>query len=222
MVLSKELQEQLGLRAKDLQAQLEKLNKTKEQLEKKMKEKAKPVNNSGKLNPDDVKDAAKNAVKAILESKNPPDPPPVITTNKSGKLIYQYKARCNEGVNMVYEELTGNTDLAGKRANKMIDHFANPNNKWKEISLEDAHKLANEGYIVVAGWHSHSETESGHVAVVVPGEMVESGNWKRDVPMSMDTGGSARQSAGPLTNGFGKDKQPPRTKFYVYKGPINK
>jgi hypothetical protein len=37
----------------------------------------------------------------------------------------------------------------------------------------------------------------------------------------MDTGASARQAAGPLSQGFGKDKKE-KVEFYVYKCPINK
>jgi hypothetical protein len=217
-VLSIDLKKHLTDRAKDLQIQLDNLNQTKDQLEKKIEEQPQPT--SSKVDPKKISEAAKNAVKAILESKNPPDPPPVITKDKRGKLIYQYKARCNEGVNMVYEQLTGNKDLNNKRANEMIEHMSQSPH-WKKIdTMEDAHKLAEEGYIVVAGWHSHS-AESGHVAVVVPGDMVKDEWWGCPVPLTLDTGAHARQAAGQLSKGFGKGKRQ-KIEFYVYQGPINK
>jgi len=101
----------------------------------------------------------------------------------------------------------------------MMDHWAKSGH-WKEVTLKDAHKLANEGEIVMVGWHSQS-AESGHVAVVVPGKLQDSGSWGHPVPRTFDTGATARQSSDKLTNGFGKDKKL-GTKFYVYKGPINK
>ena len=72
----------------------------------------------------------------------------------------------------------------------------------------------------MVGWHSQS-AESGHVAMVVPGKPEYSGTWKRDVPMTMDTGARGKWASKKLSEGFGEDKIE-GTKFYRYKGPINK
>ena len=87
--------------------------------------------------------------------------------------------------------------------------------------MGEAQALANQGYIVVAGWHSLSDTESGHVALIVPGEEEMSGKWGCKVPMTMDTGEDHRWSCKKLSEGFGKNKKE-KTKFYIYKGPTNK
>lgn len=39
------------------------------------------------------------------------------------------------------------------------------------MSLSQAQDYANKGYFVVVGWINPIEGESGHVMVVVPGEM---------------------------------------------------
>jgi uncharacterized protein YbjQ (UPF0145 family) len=201
--LSIELKKHLTDRAKDLQAQLDKLNQAKEHLEEKMKEQPQPSSDIFQVDPKKISETTKKVVEEIIR------------TDKGTK-----KARCNEGVNMVYEQLTGNTDLAGKRANEMIKHMSKSPHWEKITTMSRAHELAQDGYIVVVGWHSQS-VESGHVAVVVPGDMVKSKEWGCPVPLTMDTGGSARQASGMLSQGFGADKQP-EIEFYVYKGPISK
>lgn len=97
----------------------------------------------------------------------------------------------------------------------MMEHSAKSGN-WKAVSLEEAHKLANEGEIVMVGWHSQS-AESGHVAMVVPGKSEYSGKWKCNLPMTMDTGENKRWALKMLSYSFGKEKKE-TVKFFRYKG----
>ena len=135
-------------------------------------------------------------------------------------------AKCNIGVYSVFERLTGNTSLTGKTANAIVDHFADSPD-WEEIPMDQAQQLANEGNIVMVGWKnplaSPRNTHSGHVAVVVPGEMQESGkdSWNCKVPVTFDVGKGVRQSRDKLTFGFGQSKKA-GSKFYIYKGRIKK
>lgn len=68
--------------------------------------------------------------------------------------------------------------------------------------MSQAQQLANDGYFVVAGWKS-APGKSGHVVVIVPGEMKYSGKWECNVPMSMDTGAKMRVVSQPLSRSFG-------------------
>ena len=135
-------------------------------------------------------------------------------------------AKCNIGVYSVFERLTGNTSLTGKTANAIVDHFADSPD-WEEIPMDQAQQLANEGNIVMVGWKnplaSPRNTHSGHVAVVVPGEMGQSGEdrWNCQVPMTFDVGAGVRQSKNMLTKGLGKDKKA-TTKFYRYNPSVKK
>jgi hypothetical protein len=103
----------------------------------------------------------------------------------------------------------------------MVEHWASSPDNWEEVGMYKAHEFANQGYFVVVGWHSHSATESGHVAVIVPGGLQDSG-WKcKRVPLTMDTGAGHRWTSERLSNGFGTDKED-SVKFYRYKGPTKK
>ncbi len=129
------------------------------------------------------------------------------------------KAKCNVGIYSVFEKLTGSKALKGKNANQIVDIFADSPD-WEEIPMDQAQQLANEGNIVMVGWKnplaSPRNRNSGHVAMVVPGEMEESGSWgKCKVPMTFDVGQNVRQSKDMLTKGLGKDKKA-STKFYRY------
>ncbi len=120
---------------------------------------------------------------------------------------------------MVFEDLTGSQELRDMRANQMMEHWAKSKN-WVEVDLKDAHKLANEGEIVMVGWHSQS-AKSGHVAMVVPGELQDSG-WKcKRVPLTMDTGSEGKWTSDKLSRGFGTGKED-SVKFYRYKEPTKK
>lgn len=84
--------------------------------------------------------------------------------------------------------------------------------KWEPIKMSDAQKLANEGWLVVAGWKAVQG--SGHVVVIVPG--VEENGWGIKVPVCMDTERNMKNAKQKLSKSFGKNKKD-NMKFYKYK-----
>ena len=76
--------------------------------------------------------------------------------------------------------------------------------------------FANQGHFVVASRSNPSG--SGHVALVVPGEMVK-GNWCGEpvtLPVVMDTGYNCREESQGLSRSFGRNKHS-QVEFYIYK-----
>lgn len=100
------------------------------------------------------------------------------------------------------------------RANDMATAWQNNPSYWHPISLSEAQGYANNVFFVVAGFISPSG--SGHVVVVVLGEMQRSGSYDCEVPCIMDTGYKNRKSSIPLSHGFGSSKKD-KIKFYYYK-----
>jgi len=73
--------------------------------------------------------------------------------------------------------------------------------------------LADQGWFVVAG---KIETGSGHVCVIVSGEMSYSTSWGTNVPCAMDTGRNKRHTSEPLSKSWlSEDKE--GIEFFVYK-----
>ena len=64
------------------------------------------------------------------------------------------------------------TDLNGLRANAQVQQMIDAG--WTTVSAEKAQRIANHGELVIAG--RANPDGHGHVAVVVPGEMVLSGD----------------------------------------------
>jgi hypothetical protein len=100
-------------------------------------------------------------------------------------------AQCNRGVNHAFQELTGSDELAGVNANDMIDVIEESDN-FEEIELDEVSEAANDGQIVIAG--KKEDGSSGHVALAVPGDEVNSSSWGGNVPVMMDTGANKRWS----------------------------
>ncbi len=79
--------------------------------------------------------------------------------------------------------------------------------------------LANQGHFVVVSWFNPDVGKSGHVALVVPGEMIW-GTWCRkkwmELPVVMDTGRKCRAESQKLSISFGPDKHN-QVEFYSYK-----
>jgi len=171
-----------------------------------MKEQAQPANDSGKVNPDDISKVAKKALKKIEKDD---------VENRGGT----QEACCNEGVSLVFEDLTGSQELRGMRANDMVEHWSSFPNTWKEIKMSEAQDLANQGYIVVAGAKAGPNETSGHVVVIVPGEEKEGGwGW---VPVAMDTGENKRWTSEKISKSWKEDRKQ-NVRFFLYKGPVNK
>jgi hypothetical protein len=141
-----------------------------------------------------VKIAAENAVKHI-------------TTKYGSNAAY-----CNQGVNYAFEELTGNTELAGKNANDMVAQVEQSNN-FTEINQNEVQLEANDGEIIIAG--KKETTKSGHVALAVPGEEESSKNWGGSAPMGMDTGKDKRWSQNGMNHSWSSNNG---VKFYKYIG----
>lgn len=91
--------------------------------------------------------------------------------------------------------------------------------EWEKlnVSMSAIQDLANQGHFVVASW-INPNGGSGHVALVVPGQMVQGtwcGKWI-DLPVVMDTGYDCREESQKLSKSFGKDKHS-QVEFYIYK-----
>lgn len=67
---------------------------------------------------------------------------------------------------------------------------------------------------MIAGYKTSSG--SGHVVVIVPGEMSYSPGYGCNVPNTMDTGSDMRTESQPLSKSFGKNKKNSLV-FYKYK-----
>lgn len=87
---------------------------------------------------------------------------------------------CNRFVNAVAVTL-GYKGLEGKRANEIFD-FVSESPDWNKIGSENAVWLANKGFLVIAAWKNPDPEQSGHVAVVRPGEPCTSMKWGYRVP----------------------------------------
>ena len=134
------------------------------------------------------------------------------------KLSGRTVARCNVGVNLVFKMLPSYTEhLDGMRANDMVKHWRTHPDEWVRLeSGEEAQRMANDGWFVVVGWVNPIPGESGHVAVVVPGEMEWSGTYNKKMPVCMDTGYQMRAKKQSMSLSFGSNKIHD-VEFYYYK-----
>lgn len=135
-------------------------------------------------------------------------------TKEEGK----YKAICNFSVHRMFEHLIGPLP-AGMRvkANKMTKYWIQHPEQWQPISLSQAQDYANKGYFVVIGWINPIEGESGHVMVVVPGEMQHSGKWGKKVPVVLEMGKGRRYAKTKLSTGMAPEKEQSMKVFYYKK-----
>lgn len=88
--------------------------------------------------------------------------------------------------------------VQGARANDQVawlSSFEARQRGWAAISEHAAHGCAEEGMLVVAGWHSRGQGP-GHVAIVVP-SLEEPGTW-------IAQAGAKCFSRGLLAQGFGQ------------------
>lgn len=133
------------------------------------------------------------------------------------------QAVCNYGVQDAFNRLFPGRELNGKRANEIVQYWLDTPDKWERIkqsslqaTLDTVQQLANDGWFVVAGWQNNSSGRSGHVVVIVPGELQNGGRWQVNVPQAMDTGYKMRSPSQGLNYGFGKDKKD-NIYFFKYK-----
>lgn len=71
-------------------------------------------------------------------------------------------------------------------ANAMVKSMADPSGDWMAVSGDVAQYHANNGALVIAGQSNVSG--HGHVCVVIPGEMKDSSNYVKKVPVVMNVG----------------------------------
>ncbi|WP_300700551.1 hypothetical protein [uncultured Alistipes sp.] len=135
-----------------------------------------------------------------------------IVTAKYGTV----KAYCNQGVREAFHAAF-NKELPNVNANELIKHMKN-SSEWGKlnVSMSEIQNLANQGHFIVASWVNTSGG-SGHVALVVPGEM-QGGTWCGEwiaLPVVMDTGAECREESQKLSKSFGTNKHS-QVEFYIY------
>jgi hypothetical protein len=102
---------------------------------------------------------------------------------------------CNAFAQDFAEEAYGYSGFSGKTANGIINTMRQATGEWRpvhdagagkgeRVSLQErfgaAQRHANDGYLVVIGQkNGAAEATGGHVAVVMPGELAESGSWEK-------------------------------------------
>lgn len=111
-------------------------------------------------------------VDAILEGWTKCLPPPYGDGSFSPE---DGQTDCNRFVNHVCKNL-GVGEFENLRANEIHAALIHSKN-WLEISSDNAIYYANKGYLVLASWANPDPKQSGHVAVVRPGEGTTSGKW---------------------------------------------
>lgn len=132
-------------------------------------------------------------------------------TKEEGK----YKAICNLSVHRMFENLVGPLPSGMRvKANKMTKYWIQHPEQWQPISLSQAQDYANKGYFVVVGWINPIEGESGHVMVVVPGEMEYSGAWGKKVPVVLEMGKGRRYAKTKMSWGVDAKKEKELKVFY--------
>ena len=137
----------------------------------------------------------------------------VYAVDKVIELYGMTQAECNLGVQLAFQYLFETNPMADMLANQMISYWG-LSSDWTELTMLQAYQYANAGWFVVAGW-PNTMGGSGHVAVIVPGNMQYSASWQMNVPMSMDTGEDNRWSNDKLSRGFASSKKD-QIKYYKY------
>jgi hypothetical protein len=91
---------------------------------------------------------------------------------------------CNCFINYVCTQL-GYDKFRGLAANDMYDQMADPRNGWLKISGEVAQDHANAGSLVIAAKKADGH---GHVCLVIPGNIEQSGSWGKLAPIVINVG----------------------------------
>jgi hypothetical protein len=80
---------------------------------------------------------------------------------------------CSHAVWYVVQKLVNSKEPL-RTANDLIDYMTFSND-WREVNVDDAWKLANEGKVVVGG---KKDDPNGHVIVIYPGTKIGGGGYK--------------------------------------------
>lgn len=76
--------------------------------------------------------------------------------------------------------------IFGKSANDIYDFVSAPANGWTKIDGTIAQSHANDGCLVIAAWKN--PTGHGHVNVICPGVMQQSGSYGHAAPKCVNVG----------------------------------
>lgn len=166
---------------------------------------------NGAGDPNKVREAATAGVNYATEyqKKNFPDKPS--------------QALCNQGVRGAIINYTGKDLVGSVDANTMAQNFAGGEvdgfQAYEFESWEQLQADANEGQFIVGAADKSDIDESGHMILVVPGELGKGDKWMSgpDLPTVMDTGNRGRNENVPMSYVSGKGTVG-RMKFYVYTG----
>lgn len=94
---------------------------------------------------------------------------------------------CNEFVQSACNEI-GCHDLDGMLATEMIDTMRGRPQAWKQVTFADAQAIANNDHLVIIGWRNPEEGEHSHVCLVIPGTMIWSNSFGKDLPVVANAG----------------------------------
>lgn len=104
---------------------------------------------------------------------------------KAEKVGRKLRTFCNIAVHHISQGL-GCIELGGKLANKQIEYMRFATETWNPCDSEGAQAFANVGELVIGG--KIKIGGHGHIVVIHPGGMIESGKWKKSVPMCCSIG----------------------------------
>lgn len=83
---------------------------------------------------------------------------------------------CNWGVRLIAESVFGFSEFNDLNANAIYQKLST-DKKWRRVPAETAASLAVTGNMVIAA--QFNPAGSGHVAFVLPGEVLEAGKWSK-------------------------------------------
>lgn len=123
----------------------------------------------------------------VYESYNQALPgQPLAPSMENGEL----KTFCNFSINHVCNEVNYTKFNAGINlpvsANTMVKTMSDPTGDWMTVAGDVAQYHANQGALVIAG--QSNPQGHGHVCVVIPGELKDSGHFVKKVPVVMNVG----------------------------------
>lgn len=115
---------------------------------------------------------------------------------------------CNFALQLMGEAAFGCPDFRGKNANAIHDLMVG-SSSWERLDgAASAQEASNKGRLVVA---SQKAEGHGHVAVVIPGACIQSGQWKGPAPRIANVG----KSNGLMGANFAFSKP---CEFFAWKG----
>lgn len=96
-----------------------------------------------------------------------------------------WTTHCNEFINYILNGM-GYLKMDGMMANQMVLFMSSPMNGWVSVADDVAQQHANDGVIVIAGVSNLGG--HGHVNLILPGVLEQSGEYKKRVPKCVNVG----------------------------------